>query len=272
MSKIGDELNKEMENFIPSLIVTPDEIDKYLGNTKHLYRYSLRNIILAKKQFYARYGKMPEGIFIPFGRATKIGRKIKRGSKASKMIRPRIKKGFRKNKETGEKEEYQYIGGWDHFNVFDITQTEGEPLENTEGLMEGNSSKSSSELIKIIQEHLPIEVTNYLKTHGSTNGTRITFSDQFSENEIISTLIHEWAHNKLGHLDKDKDDNNPLSVKELEAEATAYLITRMLGIENKKARLYICGWNGYDAREAMKEHAKKVIKVAEAIFKEIMEE
>lgn len=267
---IKKDMQKEMENFIATLVATPSEIEKYLGNLRFLYNYSLYNTLTAIWQYYCLHGKMCEGRFLTYNRAKKINRFVKKGSKGVKMLRPQTIKAKRKNKD-GEEEEYSFIRFYP-FTVFALEDTDGEPLQDTSGLMIGESKKSYEEIKEIILKHMPIKENNFLITHGSTNGKDINVSTSFSENEKISTIIHEFAHNKLGHLDKDKRDNDPTSIVELEAESCAYIVTTMLGIKNKKSRLYITNWNGGDARESMRKRAPKVLKVAEDIYKTIMEE
>lgn len=269
-NNVKNEMQKEMNEFIATLVATPSEIEKYLGNLRFLYNYSLRNTVTAIWQYYCLHGKMCEGRFITYNRAKEINRFVKGGSKGVKMLRPQTIKRKKENKD-GEEEEYTFIKYYP-FTVFALEDTDGEELQDTSSLMVGESKKSYEEIKEIILKDFPIKENKYLITHGSTNGKDINVSTSFSENEKISTLIHEYAHNKLGHLDKDKRDNDPTSIVELEAESCAYIVTTMLGIKNKKSRLYITNWNGGDARESMRKRAPKVLKVAEDIYKTIMEE
>ena len=111
---------------------------------------------------------------------------------------------------------------------------------------------------KVVSSPLEIE-------KGATNGEWIRISEKSSENYKISTIIHEVAHNKLGHFEREISREH----SELEAESCAYLVTTLLGLDNKKSRLYIANWNPDDAQEAVKERATLILKTAEEIYKTI---
>ena len=111
---------------------------------------------------------------------------------------------------------------------------------------------------KVISSPLEIE-------KGATNGEWIRVSEKSNENYKISTILHEVAHNKLGHFDRDIEKQRA----ELEAESCAYIVTRLLGLDNQKSRLYIANLNPEDAQEAVKERATLILKTAEEIYKTI---
>jgi hypothetical protein len=78
---------------------------------------------------------------------------------------------------------------------------------------------------------------------------RIAINDSFSAPSRFGVLCHEMAHILLGHLGSDKDHWWPSRSHlgrhsiEIEAEATAYIVTRHLGLEGTSAT-YVSGYLG----------------------------
>ena len=58
----------------------------------------------------------------------KVGRHVKKGEKSFPILVPVVRKGTRKNKETGKEEDTQYIAGFTSAAVFGLDQTDGAPL------------------------------------------------------------------------------------------------------------------------------------------------
>lgn len=259
-----DSMKAIMDEFIPTLVVSPDEIEKYLGRIVGLYNYSLYNQIIASHQFWLQKEVEPE-IFQTYNRWKKAQRFVKKGETGVAMVRP-VKYEYTVENEDGEEETREGMT-FKMFTVFDISQTDGEPLQR-ENLIKGVSYVSYEQIKALAEKSYKIIASHRELERGATNGEWIRISEKMSENYKISTMVHEMAHNKLGHL---TDNRKETPIAELEAESVAYMVTTMLGLENEKSRLYICNWNGNDARDAVRERSRLLIKVAEEIYKEIME-
>lgn len=260
------EIKKILDEFIPTLVVSPEEIERYLGGISGFYQYSLLNQICATHEFYAIYGKFPEGVWATFNQfKRKHGRFLKRGSRGVHMVRPQKFTYEVVDQETGESELKEGLT-FKPFVVFDLSQTTGgEPLEDNNKIT-GNASMTEAEIDEIIKKHWKLIITDYELVHGSTNTKdyiKLSYHENTTINSRISTRIHEIAHIKLNHLDREV--SRPIA--ELEAESVAFMVTTMLGLKNEKSRLYIANWNGLDAREAVKERSQLLIKTAEEIVK-----
>ena len=258
------EIKRILDEFIPTLVVSPEEIEKYMGGFQGFYTYSLLNQVCATHEFIGKYGKSPEGFWATYKRFKEHGRYIKRGQQGVHMIRPQHFSYEVEDEETGEvevKEGLKFIP----FVVFDISQSGGKPLEKNDGVT-GTSKMTEEEIDDVIKKHWRLVITDYELVHGSTNTKdyiELSYHDNTTVNSRISTRIHEIAHIKLNHLDR----NVSRPIAELEAESVAFMVTTMLGLKNEKSRLYIANWNGLDAREAVKERSQLLIKTAEEIVK-----
>ncbi|MBQ6629880.1 MAG: hypothetical protein IJH65_13825 [Methanobrevibacter sp.] len=261
-NELKKEIKSIMEDFIPSLIVDPDEMDKYLGNLAGLYGYSLYNQIIAFRQFYLKYGREPE-IFQSYGRWKSVNRFVKKSESGVKMVRPQPYKYKKLNELTGDEEEE--IGmTWRFFTVFDLSQTDGEPLQRND-FIKGKALMSYDEIKTVVEKEFKVISSPLELEKGATNSEWIRISEKSSENYKISTIIHEVAHNKLGHFERDISREQA----EIEAESCAYLVTSLLGLDNQKSKLYINSWSPKAAQDAVKDSAAHILKVAEEIYKTI---
>ena len=207
---------------------------------------------------------MPEGVWATFNQfKNKHGRRIKKGQRGCHMIRPQKFSYEVVDEETGETEVKEGLT-FKPFVVFDLSQsTGGKPLENNNRIT-GNASMTEAEIDDVIKKHWKLIITDYELVHGSTNTKdyiELSYHENTTINSRISTRIHEIAHIKLNHLDREV--SRPIA--ELEAESVAFMVTTMLGLKNEKSRLYIANWNGLDAREAVKERSQLLIKTAQEI-------
>ena len=250
-----------LNDFIPKLVVSPDEIDQYLSGFEGFYQYSLLNQCIAAYEYYATTGRQAE-MFATYSRWKEHERFVKKGERGVHMIRP-IRYTVEVEDDDGNVTEEEKLT-FKPFVVFDIQSTGGKPLQKDD-LIKGKSLMSYEEIKAIVEKEFKVISSPLEIEKGATNGDWIRISDKSSENYKISTIIHEVAHNKLGHFDRDIERNRA----ELESECCAYIVTSLLGLDNRKSRLYIANWNPKDAQEAVKERATLILKTAEDIYKTI---
>jgi len=86
---------------------------------------------------------------------------------------------------------------------------------------------------------------------------------------MVSAYFHELAHILLGHAEK-RGEGLSRQVRELEAEATSYLVCSCVGIENEGAKSYIGHWNG--SKEKIDKSALKILGTAEKILRKVKPE
>ena len=250
-----------LDDFIPKLVVSPDEIDQYLSGFEGFYQYSLLNQCIAAYEYFATTGRQAE-MFATYKRWKEHDRFVKKGERGVHMIRP-VRYTVEVEDDDGNITEEEKLT-FKPFVVFDIQSTGGKPLVDND-LIKGKSLMSYEEIKTIVEKEFKVYSSPLEIERGATNGEWIRVSDKSSENYKISTIIHEVAHNKLGHFERDVEKPK----EELEAECCAYLVTRLLGLDNQKSRLYIANWNPKDAQEAVKERATLILKTAEEIYKTI---
>ena len=122
-------------------------------------------------------------------------------------------------------------------------------------------------LDKVVEKH-KIKKIEYDSVDGNCQGYCYPKEKTFAINPIaespFKTSLHEIAHILLKH----GDDNDPRSIHELEAEASAYIVMSVLGAEEdtlEKMRGYIQGW--FKENEVPEKSATKIMGVANDILK-----
>ena len=208
------------------------------------YNYSFRNQLLLLWQD-------PEATMVRTFRQwqSDFNRYVKKGEKAIYLLRPMTIRVDEHGNRDPEGTEHKLIG-FTSFPVFDIRQTDGEPLPE-------------SPYSVPISQRIPLEsITNaleqYIQDKGYTfvnKSTEHPLSEgwtNFSSNTVwirpelhqaqrINILAHEIAHIELHHPSLNRDLPRP--VKEVEAESCAYLVCKELGIDVGDASFsYIGNW------------------------------
>jgi len=204
----------------------------FLEKAGRFHRYSARNVTLILQQ-------RPEATLVAgVKRWNQLGRKVRKGEKGIAILAPTLKRVEVVDGATGKVREERKLAGFHTAYVFDVGQTEGEPLEpQAEEIPQGPA------LYERLRAACPVEVQEGLLPGGAlgkTDGQRIVLAAGESATCKAETLLHEWAHTLL-HFDGIKI---PYAVQELEAEAVAYAVGRELGLPMSTSRDYILHWRG----------------------------
>lgn len=249
-------LVSKLDELADSICQHPDELLEFVERWNNgFHSYSINNIILAWMQ------KPNFTLLAGYKAWEKRGRQVIRGERSIKILAPMVKKI-----KTEDDEETLIIRGFRPVSVFDISQTEGDPVDvGCSDLISGNVDFDS--ILKACPLHVHMKDLGLI--NGNTNGHEINITPKENEAAMIATLIHEWAHVALGHCEEPgilfESDNR--SSKEIEAETTSYIVTSYLDLENNKSRLYIGNWGANKGE--LQSRGKKIISVAESIIQEI---
>jgi len=161
--------------------------------------------------------------------------------------------------------------------VFDISQTEGEPLPELETEANGNGKELVPALLEAaVVLEVEVEIASPRKwSHGSAKGVcqyrlekqpLVEVRDRENEADLAVTLVHEYAHALL-HGGVDTEDER--SRRELEADAVGYIVGRYFGLDTSGSAFYLAAWKGdepeilLDRLERISSTAQKIIDVVE---------
>ena len=273
-----NELVQKQRELVDTILTQPEQLENIiniqLASRAGFHQYSLRNIALASWQLWCRTGDTAE-LLAPYKKWNKIEtsngeelhRHVKKGEKALWILAPYVKTITEIDEETGEEKVLRSFTQFKSVPVFDVKQTEGDPLEK-----DWTSSKYDFTLDEVAsRQNVEVILSDGEIRRGYTDGKTIHVSKNLSEAHKISTFFHELAHYHL-HFDKNRYQLDT-PTKELEAEAVACLCSTYLGIENKESPAYIYGWTqsktDEEKKELLKGKGSNVLKTATKIIEDL---
>ena len=200
-----------------------DAYQRYLKVMSKFHDYSVCNSLLI-------YAQCPHATYIAGYRAWQnlFKRYVIRGSKAIKIIAPfKIKK--KKDEDTDDAEDDYFIK-YKAVNVFDISQTTGEPLPELVTELKGDDKsagillESFKELANDVDIQFNDPCSDQLLQSGAKGyydikNKRIIINKDLSINHQLKTLIHEYAHSIL-HT----ENKGIRKQQEVEAESIAFVV------------------------------------------------
>ena len=224
------DLQQKIQGYLESLALETDqaskseEMQKYLDIVARFHHYSPSNIFLIMLT-------RPDATYVAGFQAWKnMGRFVLKGERGIPIFAPMIHREDPDNEDSPK-----VLHGFRVVYVFDVSQTEGEPLPP---VPEWKSPKKNAELNERLirfAESKGITVT-FKDLPGETQGVSKGGRIEISPNAGTKTLIHEIAHEMMHRSD-------PLILsrkdKEIEAEAVAYSVASYFGINNLKSPNYL---------------------------------
>lgn len=263
------EITDSIETGIKELFES-DKYKSYLQTMSRFHKYSFNNTMLISMQkpdatIVAGFNKWRDG----------FSRFVKKGEKGIKIIAPtpyKIKEEQEKldpqtkaplldvNGKVQTEEVEVQIPLFRVVSVFDVSQTEGEPLPTLASNLTGNVEQFEvfMEAIKRTAP-VPIEIMPLPKdTDGyyHTEEKRIAIREGMSEVQTISAAIHEVAHSLLHNREMEKElqaqqnentkPNKPKNrnTEEVEAESISFAVCSYYGIQTAENSLgYIASWS-----------------------------
>ena len=212
----------------------------YLDVLSHLYQYSARNVMLI-------FAQKPDAKTVnSFDRWKASGRQVRRGERGLKIFFPMFRVVTLVN-DDGNEERRQVLTGFGLGTVFDISQTDGPPIEQPKAPEERFGVSSVTRLLDrkasafAIGEGLRLEKRTAPGARGGYDpDTRLIVlnEDLPDDDGKLKTLVHELAH----HLAGDTAGDTGLSLKELIAEGTAYATLHAFGIDTGAYSLDYLKW------------------------------
>lgn len=198
----------------------------YLCVMSRFHSYSCRNSLLI-------YLQKPDATMVAGYHVwnTQFHRSVRKGEKAIRILAPMK----RKSVEADEEEGIYRITGFKAACVFDISQTEGDPVpvnlcENLQGGIEDYPL-----FIEALLLASPVHVF-FEKTQQGVNGfyrpldEEIVINTGMSQTQTVKTLLHEIAHALL-HKENRSCERSERIRREVEAESTAFVVSSYFGID-----------------------------------------
>lgn len=289
--KTADDLKKETDQLVKDAM---EKIQKHFDKTEDVlelasfmsrfYNYSLKNTALIQSQ-------LPNAQAVAGAKKFKeAGFFIRKGEKAIRVLAPTTYKCFvneqgrsqslsKANKQQKEKILKGELKTEDRRSfrsvpVFDISQTTATADDlpkifpnrpynfdltkatNTKLLYQSLENYAVSEGLTIIDDLdtvTPVLGTAKGAYGQGIDGSKMLFMNpRFTQAEQVPTMIHELAHAKLHS--KESKSNYSSSIKEFQAELSAYIVAHHYGIDTKEESIpYIAAWtnNGHAVEDKL---------------------
>jgi antirestriction protein ArdC len=215
-------------------LTTSDAWRAHLDVQGRFHHYSFSNALLISRQD-------PDATRVAgFATWKKLGRVVRRGERALWILAPMTGRRTR----NAEGEERRPIVGFRPVAVFDVAQTDGDPLPDVCRVLRGSHPAAGFEVLvdRATKLGYAVDVT---ELPGSTNGDcsfarrRIRVEGRNEPAQQVKTLAHELAH---ALLHEGTDDR---ALAELEAESTAFVVCRSLGLDTSDYSFgYVACWAG----------------------------
>jgi hypothetical protein len=205
-----------------------EALREYLAAMSKFHNYSFGNIMLIA--FQRENATHVAG----FHTWHKMGRFVKKGEKGIMILAPIVyKRRIEEQAETDESE-VSALAGFRPAYVFDISQTDGEPLPEFASV-KGDPADYMERLKKLVEENgISLDYsTDILPARGISAGGKITLAPDLTAAETFSTLVHEFAHEALHKGERRAETTR--QIRETEAEAVAFVVANAIGLDTNTA-------------------------------------
>lgn len=214
-----------------------EEFQRYLKAMSVFRRYSWSNCLLIAMQ-------KPDATYVAgFRTWQKLKRYVKRGERGIAILAPVIIK----QRDEEREEELEVITGFRVVYVFDISQTEGEPLAQApRDEIRDNFGGVLSKLVAFAEKKgLRVRFEKLRYAEGISGGGDIVIHEERNSTEQAVILIHELAHEMI-HWKLESRSSLSKEQKELEAEAVVFLVTEAIGMDNNSEKYLALYYKSYD--------------------------
>ena len=255
------EITEQLEEGIKALFAS-DRYAEYLTVMSKFHGYSFRNILLIMAQ-------KPDASLIAGYQdwQRKFKRHVRYGEKGLKVLAPAPYKTRRKVQQydptthqpmttpdgrpiTAEQE--ITVPCYKIVTVFDVSQTEGDPLPTLGADELTGSVERYQDFFAALEKVSPVPVA-FEDIPGEAHGyyhltdKRIAIQQNMSELQTLKTAIHEIAHAVLHSLPEDgsdPQDRPDQRTREVQAESVAYTVCQHYGLDTSDYSFgYVAGWS-----------------------------
>lgn len=222
-------------------LTNSDRWRNYLDAARRFHNYSFSNVLLIHHQ-------MPTASRAAgFHTWRSLGRSVRRGERAIWILAPITKRLVADDDDSGAdpKEAKQVILSFRAVPVFDVSQTDGDPLPQVASRLAGGDPCGAFDQLRRVAATIGYSVS--VETlPGERNGDctfaehHIRVRDDLAPAQAVKTLCHEVAHAVMHDGFAGARD-----LAECEAESVAYVVCGGLRLDTSDYSFgYIAGWAG----------------------------
>ncbi|SEH63964.1 hypothetical protein SAMN06298223_1546 [Olsenella sp. KH1P3] len=239
--------------------------ESWLRSLSRFYDYSLGNTILIAMQ-------MPTATHVASFRSWKrdFNRYVKKGEKGIEILVPMLVK----DRDEDADEERRRLVGFRVGHVFDVSQTDGDPLPTLVDEVAGDVDLYAAILdaVRAVSAY-PVEFVGDLPegTNGFfRRGELVAIREGMSEGQTVKTALHELAHSRLH--DGDPEGMPDRAMREVQAESVAYAVSAALGLDTSGYSFgYVASWAVGKTDEEMRACLQVVRDAAKAMVEDLQQ-
>ncbi|QLD90372.1 DUF955 domain-containing protein [Natronomonas salina] len=286
----SEEMHSTIEAWVDDLVDAVDDaqsseaFQEWLDVQSRFHDYSYRNTLLIKQQ-------CPEATKVAGYRTwqEEFDRHVKEGESAIWIWAPIIAKrcpecensqSYHEESdcaydETPPEEWSKGLVGFNPAPVFDVSQTDGEPLPELDTAATGEAGDLVSWLTEAAEElGVAVRIVSEEEwPHGDAKGVckplrgsegdaLVEVKDRANQADLAGTLIHEYAH---ALLHTGTEDEAERAKREVEAEAVAYVVGRYFDLDMSGSAFYLAAWESDDP-EAVRERLGRISRTAQDVI------
>lgn len=281
MKEITDKLEAGIKGIFDS-----EQYKTHLKTLSKFHNYSFNNCLLIAMQ-------KPDASHMAGFNAWRddFKRQVRKGEKGIKILAPapfKTKKTvdavdahgkpiYKDGKRVKEEKEIT-VPAFKITSVFDVSQTDGEPLPSL-GVNElAGSVDRYKDFFAALEKTSPVPIgfeaiKTGAKGYYHLEEKRIAINESMSELQNLKTAIHEIAHSRLHDIDKNAPKDTPRPdrrTREVEAESIAYTVCQHYGLDTSDYSFgYVATWSGDKQLDALKASLDTIRKEADAIITEV---
>jgi len=260
MSSTLETLHARLESGVERL-VSSEEWAALLRVAARFHSYSAHNQLLI-------YTQRADATLVAGYRAwQRLGRQVRKREKGIAILAPCVHR-TKVEDQDGDERELRSLRGFRVAYVFDVSQTDGEPLEDLEAirpqLLDGDAPEGIWDALATVARGAGFEVVRHRRRH--ENGycdlvnKVIAVRPDFAGAQAVKTLVHELAHALL------HGDRVARSRELAEVESVAYVVCGALGLDTADYSFaYVARWS-HGAVELVTETAERVLGCAKRIL------
>lgn len=241
----GAEAQSAVQNGIQQLIDDPTQWQRWAATQAQFHRYSPGNALLIMSQ-------RPEATMVAgFKTWQRLDRYVMKGEHGLTVLAPVTRKESDAELAVpaGDTEgASRTIVAFRPATVFDITQTDGQPLDLPHP--QAITGHHLKDVLDVLTQHVvPVPVAfRAMDPEREGYGVwepgkgTITITTHADANHQLKTLMHEWAHS-IGVPQGTSVTGIHRGTEEVAAETSAYVMAHMMGLDTKGySQAYVAGW------------------------------
>jgi antirestriction protein ArdC len=257
------ELHDQLEAAFEAM-TTGEDWRRMLEVASRFHDYSVNNMLLILWQ-------RPDATRVAgYRKWQELGRQVRKGERSIRILAP-VVRWVEADDDHGTPTRVRRVVAFKAVSVFDVAQTEGEPLPDTDRprLLTGEAPTGLWDALaaQVVDEGFTLYWADCTPANGVTvwDTRSVTVRPDVDDAQAVKTLAHELAHVRL-HEPSIVPFDHHRGLREVEAESVAYIVCHRYGLVTEGYSLpYVAHWSGGDAT-VVRQTAERVTACARAVF------